>query len=232
MNGVVYMYRSYRFAPDSERVNSSRTTKTKNTKMKKVLITFCVLAAGEAFAQTHEQGQIQINVDYELQVGSSLTLEVDGEEADTDDFDVSVAGPRLDLQYGVSDNIGLGIVARLATSEIEDDKASHLDVGISPRYYFLNTDDMNVFGKASVGMSIYNPEEEDGQDDVDNITGLFFGVGGGLNYMFNDMIGANVQVAYGMRNYKDDVEFLPGTTVEQKIGVAGIDAAVGVTIVL
>lgn len=200
--------------------------------MKKVLLSFCVLATAGAFAQTHEQGQIQINVDYELQVGSSLNVEVDGEDVDTDDLDVSVAGPRLDLQYGVSDNIGIGLVARLATSDIEDSKASHLDIGISPRYYFLNTDDMNVYGKASVGMTIMNPEEEDGQDEVDNTTGLFFGVGGGLNYMFSDMIGANVQVAYGMRNYKEDIEFVPGTTVEQKIGVAGIDVGVGVTIVL
>ena len=205
--------------------------------MKKVLLSFCVLATAGAFAQTHEKGQIQFNVDYELQVGSSLNLEVDGDDVNTDDFTVTVAGPRLDAQYGVSDNFGIGLLVRMATSKTEIDgldgesEASHFDIGLSPRYYLLNTDDMNVFAKASVGLTTQNPKEEDGQEDLDNVSGLFWGVGGGLNYMFSDMFGANVQVAYGSRNYSEDVEF--GTeTIETKSMITGIDIGVGVTIVL
>lgn len=200
--------------------------------MKKVLIALCAFAVTAASAQSHTQGQIQINADYELQVGTSSSLEQDGNSVDFDG-DLSVAGQRFDVQYGLTEDISLGLAARVAvfTQTVEffgitaDATSALFDIGLEPRYYILNEDDMNLFGAATVGLTSATAD----LDGAEASSGLFYGLGVGFNYFFTDLIGANIRVGYSARNTSDESDVL-GTTVETKSSISGVDVGVGLSL--
>ena len=210
----------------------------------KVFITVLMIGVGlVGMSQSHEAGTLLINVDYELGLSYSQSGSVDGEDFEDSDFDgtdVSSGLIRIDVQYGLADNIAAGVVARLGSfttsyddADLEDDKNNATEFGVELRYYAVNADLLNVFVAPSFGVSNTKADEiPSGADEADfKNSGIFWGVGAGANYFFSDNIGANVRVGYGARNYSDDVDFGTGS-VEVKSGLGGVELGVGLTVKL
>ena len=216
--------------------------------MRTTFLSLAIICSAALTAQVHEAGTILFSVNYEIGPRYIGGYSVEGDDFGLDliDDDKVTAGLiRVDGQFGITDAFSFGVLARFGTFTIEDGAAfgtihtnnktknKVVEIGIEPRFHFVNSDAIAVYAGPCFGISNTTPDEvPDGIDEDDlKQSGVFWGAAAGMHYFFTDIIGANVRLGFGRHGYKDDVEF-DTETRKVKNTYTGFEASFGLAIKL
>ncbi|HKR03680.1 MAG TPA: hypothetical protein VJY62_03520 [Bacteroidia bacterium] len=188
--------------------------------MKKLLLMLVLLVPALAFGQSNESGTIQIGIGgVGIVGGASITstyqpdtsINFPGGPSKSSAAGFK-AGFGIKAQYGIAEFISAGIyirreaVAYLVTDENFDyygsDGGGHIDatdfaLGVEAKFYVVNKDRFNLFFGPSIGFTTGTAKLRDYVLDVKGgLSGLNYGLGGGINWYWGDHVGMSFDFGY------------------------------------
>ncbi|WP_323789717.1 outer membrane beta-barrel protein [Psychroserpens sp.] len=214
--------------------------------MKKLLVVVALAASSLGFAQSNNEGTIHINLLGGFTFAGSVTDKPDCEGCEDQDYSFASGTYALNVHYGLNENmsVGLGLstgsylltVDNLMDSfDIGATTMSMTNVSAQGRYYFVNNDDLNVYGGANLGFGFANDKFGgfDISTDEFKASGLTYGLNVGLNYYIWGNVGGLVQLGYDRASLSGDYTYSDGVDTETtnvKRGVGGISFMAGLSI--
>ncbi|RAR75751.1 outer membrane protein [Flavobacterium aciduliphilum] len=176
--------------------------------MKKIILTaLAVCAFGFTNAQSHQKGDMQVNIMGGLLMGSA-TSQGDAAGSPKEKFSATGAQFGANFQYGLAESFSAGIGLEVGTAILSpkdntynstSTDISTFKFNVSGRYYFLNKEKFNIYAGPSIGYTSGKDTSSAVLGSISSTTkysGLNFGVNAGCNYFFNDHVGIIVNLGY------------------------------------
>lgn len=168
--------------------------------MKKIALLFlmALIMGSSASAQNYDQGDMNLSAG--IGFGSVLS------------GDLVLPPTSLSFEYGLMEDIGVGVYFGYATAEevlnFYSGEQYRWDytytlIGLRGAYHFWSTDNIDVYGGAMLGWNVATAEyssddiDESLVDDVD-VGGFAFSLYAGGRYYVNDMFGFYGELGYGI----------------------------------
>ncbi|MFO8087797.1 MAG: hypothetical protein R6T91_08385 [Bacteroidales bacterium] len=170
--------------------------------MKKIislLALFLVAGTLNLPAQNYDVGDMNLSLN--IGIGSGLLPE-----------GIKLPPTSLQLEYGIAENLGVGILVGYAATDYEINlysgntvnfETDHFLLGALGQYHFYSSESANMYAKAMLGYDLASSEfiADDGlqQDDFDDKNpSLIYGIHLGALYYFSDATGAFAEIGYGL----------------------------------
>lgn len=193
--------------------------------MKKLLFMIGLLVPFAGFSQSNDAGVIQLGFGGMGIIGGAtikstnvVDTNVFGDVVLAGDNKHGVAGFKaafgLKMQYGFAERISAGIFIRRETvsytdASIDDDAygyaydginridAKDFSIGVEGKFYVVNKDRFNLYFGPSIGYTTGKAKIKDYIADIEGgISGINYGIGGGLNWYWGDVVGMNFDFGY------------------------------------